>query len=213
MQQHLWVPGVHIPISTSSARRACLLALASVSAWLAAGCAPSGQTGTKAIDVTGATYALDFRLQDTTGAWRTLADYRGKVVLVFFGFTQCPDVCPTAMTQAAELLKLIGDDGSKVQVVFISLDPERDTADILRGFIGSFHPSFVALRGDMDLTRKTAADFKVFFRKVPLAGSYTIDHSALVYAYDKSGRLRFAFRPGMTTSEQAEQLKPLLAAT
>jgi protein SCO1 len=181
--------------------------------WFAAGCSPREQISIGAIDVTGAAYGQDFRLQDPGGTWRTLADYRGKVVLVFFGFTQCPDVCPTAMTQAAELLKLIGDDGSKVQVIFISLDPERDTAGILREFIGSFHPSFVALRGDVDLTRKTAEDYKVFFRKVPLAGSYTIEHSAMVYAYDKSGHFRYVLRPSMTAREQAEQVKSLVAAS
>jgi protein SCO1 len=202
---------VHIPTLRSSTRRACLLALAPV--WFAAGCSPHGPSGTGVTDVTGATYGRDFRLQDTDGAWRTLADYRGKTVLVFFGFSQCPDVCPTAMLHAAETLKQLGDDGKKVQVVFISLDPERDTADILHRYIGSFHTSFVALRGDVELTRKTAEDYKVFFRKVPLAGSYTIEHSAMVYAYDKNGHLRLALRSGLSALEQAAQLKPLVAAT
>jgi protein SCO1 len=203
---------VHVHHPTTATRRACLRALAWVPACLAAGCAPSGPSGSGAIDVTGAAYGRDFRLQDPTGAWRTLADYRGKVVLLFFGFTQCPDVCPTAMSQATELLKLIGDDGTKVQVVFVSLDPDRDSAEILRSYIGSFHPSFVALRGDPDLTRKTAEDFKVYFRKVPLAGSYTIEHSAMVYAYDKRGQLHFVLRPGMTAGEQAAPLRSLVAA-
>lgn len=175
-----------------------------------AGCSGERKPQAAAVDLTGADYGKDFRLQDTTGQWRTLADYRGKLVLLFFGFTQCPDICPGAMTQAAEVLRLLGDDGSKVQVLFISLDPERDTPEILRAFIGSFHQSFVALRGDMELTRKTANDFKVFFRKVPLAGSYTIDHSAMVYVYDAQGRLRSALRPGLPAQAQADAVRALM---
>ena len=198
----------HLP---QFSRRSCLLALAS--AGLVAACSPSGQGRAGAIDVSGANYGQGFRLQDAAGAWRTLEDFRGKVVLVFFGFTQCPDICPTALNQAAELLKLIGDNGAKVQVVFVSLDPERDTPDILRSYVGTFHPSFVALRGDLDLTRRTAEDYKVFFRKVPLAGSYTIDHSAMAYVYDMRGHLRLALRPSMTAREQAEQVQSLVAAS
>lgn len=179
---------------------------------LLAGCSGEVTPASAAIDVTGAEYGKDFRLQDTSGQWRTLADYRGKLVLLFFGFTQCPDVCPAAMMQAVEVLKLLGDDGTKVQVIFVSLDPERDTPELLRAFIGSFHPSFMALRGDMELTRKTADDFKVFFRKVPLAGSYTIDHSAMVYVYDPQGRLRRALPPGQPAQAQAAAVKALMDA-
>jgi protein SCO1 len=180
---------------------------------LLAGCSREIAPASAAIDLTGADYGKDFRLQDTSGRWRTLADYRGKVVLLFFGFTQCPDVCPSAMMQAVEVLKQLGDDGTKVQVLFVSLDPERDTPEVLRAFVASFHPSFVALRGDVDLTRKTADDFKVFYRKVPLAGSYTIDHSAMVYLYDARGRLRRALRPGQPAQAQVAAIKALMDTT
>lgn len=177
---------------------------------LLAACSDDVKPAATAIDVTGAAYGRDFRLQDTAGQWRSLADFRGRTVLLFFGFTQCPDVCPAAMTQAVDVLRLLGDDGTKVQVLFVSLDPERDSAEILRAFVGSFHPSFMALRGDMEVTRKTAEDFKVFFRKVPLAGSYTIDHTAFVYVYDTQGRLRRALRPGMSARAQADAVKALM---
>lgn len=192
-------------------RRAWLLAPAC--AWLTSGCTPRTAATPKPIDLTGVGYARDFRLQDTEGAWRTIADYRGKAVLVFFGFAQCPDVCPSAMFRAAEALAELGADASRVQVLFVTLDPERDSAEILRAFVGSFHPGFVALRGDPELTRKTADEFKVFYRKVPIGSSYTIDHSAMVYAYDGAGRIRVALRPTMTGHEQAEQLRALLGAS
>jgi protein SCO1/2 len=176
--------------------------------WVAA-CSDGIKSELSAIDVTGAEYGKDFRLQDTSGQWRTLADYRGKVVMLFFGFTQCPDVCPAAMMQAVEVLKLLGDDAGKVQVLFVSLDPERDTPEILRAYIQNFHPSFQALRGDVELTRTMAEAFKVFYRKAPFAGSYTIEHTALVYLYDTQGQLRRALRPGITASTQADAVRAL----
>lgn len=173
-------------------------------------CSDGLKLDASAIDVTGAEYGKDFRLQDESGQWRTLADYRGKLVMIFFGFTQCPDVCPAAMTQAVEVLKLLGDDAARVQVLFVSLDPERDTPELLRAYIRNFHPGFVALRGDVELTRATAEHFKVFFRKVPFAGSYTIEHSAFVYVYDRQGRLRRALRSDMSAQAQATAIRPLL---
>jgi protein SCO1/2 len=187
-------------------RRTCLL-------WLAAalaGCSPTAPQPPGVLDISGADYGRDFRLQDPSGAWRTLADFRGKAVMVFFGFAQCPDVCPTALFKAAESLQALGGDAAKVQVLFISLDPERDTPEILKSFAGAFHPSVIALRGDADLTRQTAEHFKVFYRKVPLNGSYTIDHTALVYLYDPAGKLRRALRPAITAQQQAEQVRALL---
>jgi len=178
---------------------------------LLSACSGEFQPDISAIDVTGAEYGKDFRLQDASGHWRTLADYRGKVVMLFFGFTQCPDVCPTAMMQAVEVLKLLGDEASKVQVLFVSLDPERDTPEILRAYIENFHPSFVALRGDVELTRTTAEQFKVFYRKVPFAGSYTIEHTALVYVYDSQGRLRRALHSGISAPAQAAVARALMA--
>lgn len=192
--------------------RICLpVLLACASTGLLPACSRGESAGTGAIDVTGANYASDFRLQDTEGHWRTLGDFRSKVVMVFFGFTQCADICPGAMNQATEVLKQLGDDGRQIQVLFISLDPERDTPSILQAFVSTFHPSFVALRGDPDLTRQTAERYRVYYRKVPTAGSYTIDHSALVYVYDKEGRLRLALQPGMTSQQQADQIRPFLS--
>jgi protein SCO1/2 len=152
-------------------------------------------------------------LTDAQGQERTLADFRGKVVLLFFGFTQCPDICPTALASALEVLQILGDDGSKVQVLFVSLDPERDTPDVLKSFVSSFHPSFVGLRADTAHTRATAEHFKVFYRKAPLAGSYTIDHSAITYVFDKTGHVRLASRPGQLPQRLADDVRRLLAAT
>lgn len=175
-------------------------------------CTPGERQPLHGLDITGATYGQDFRLADATGRERTLADFRGKLVLLFFGFTQCPDVCPTALAGAVDTLRLLGDDGNRIQVLFVSLDPERDTAEMLQAYATTFHPSFLGLRADLARTQETARHFKVLFRKVPQASSYTIEHSALVYAFDSSGRLRLALRPGQTPREQADDLRPLLAA-
>ncbi len=163
------------------------------------------------LDLNGAQYAQGFRLQDPDGHWRTLDDYRGKAVMLLFGFTQCPDVCPTALAKAAEVRRSLGADAAEVQVLFISLDPERDTPDILRAFTGSFDADIVPLRGDVDLTRQTAEAFKVFYRKVPLAGSYSLDHSAMVYLYDRQGRVRRALPPGLDAASQAAELRTVLS--
>ena len=189
--------------------------LAGAAVLAALGCTPSDKPvgAVRGLDIGGANYARDFRLSDAEGRERTLADYRGKVVLVFFGFTQCPDVCPTALSGAAEMLKLLGDDGANVQVLFVSLDPERDTPEVLKHYMASFHPSFVALRGDLERTQQTADAYKVFFRKVPLASSYTIDHTALTYVYDRNGELRVALRPQQTPREQADDVRALLSAS
>ncbi len=186
----------------------CALALAA----LLAGCTPVETAGSNSLDITGAAYGNDFRLSDTQGRERTLADFRGKVVLLFFGFTQCPDICPTALTSALEVLQALGDDGSKVQVLFVSLDPERDTPEVLTAFVGSFHPSFVGLSADMAHTRKTAEHFKVFYRKAPLGGSYTIEHSAITYVFDTAGHVRLASRPGQPPQRLADDVKRLLAS-
>lgn len=163
--------------------------------------------------MTGARHAKDFRLQDVEGQWRTLADFRGKVVLLFFGFVQCPDVCPAAMMQAVEMMRVLGDDGRRVQVLFVSLDPERDSPEILKAYIASFHASFIGLRGEPEVTRKTAEEYRVIFRKVPMASGYTIEHSALAYVYDTRGRLRQALRPDMSAQAQADALNALMTET
>lgn len=146
------------------------------------------------IDLTGATYAMDLRLSDPDGKERTLADFRGKAVLIFFGFTQCPDVCPTALTRAAEVKRLLGTDGDRFQALFITVDPERDTPEVLKAYTAAFDPSFIGLYGDAQRTAETAKDFKVYYKKVPTGASYTMDHTSLSYVYDSQGKLRLALR-------------------
>jgi protein SCO1 len=199
-------PSVNRPAS----RRAWLGALAvALMSW---GCSPTEKPAPNSLDITGAAYGSDFRLMDSQGHERTLADFRGKVVLLYFGFTQCPDVCPTALADLAEVLHELGDDGSKVQVLLVSLDPERDTPDILQAYVSSFHPSFIGLSTDLDHTKDIAGNFKVFFRKAPLGGSYTIEHTAMTYVYDTAGHIRLASRPGQSAQKLAADVRLLLAA-
>jgi protein SCO1/2 len=151
----------------------------------------------KNTDVTGLDYAKDFHLTDFNGLPRSLADFKGKVVMIFFGYTQCPDVCPTTMAEMRAVMQKLGSaDAAKVQVLFITVDPERDTAALLKQYVPAFDPTFLGLRGDLDATAKTAKDFKVFYQKVPgkTPGSYSVDHSAGSYVYDPQGRLRLFVR-------------------
>lgn len=146
----------------------------------------------KNIDITGAEYARGFELTDHHGKPRTLADFRGKVVLVFFGFTRCPDVCPTTMVELKQVLQKLGPDADKVQVLFVTLDPERDTAAVLAQYVPAFDPRFLGLYGDAAATLKTAKEFKVYFEKRagPTPDSYSIDHTTASYAFDPAGRVR-----------------------
>jgi protein SCO1 len=167
----------------------------------------------KGIDITGADYARDFDLPDTEGQRRKLADFKGKVTVVFFGFTQCPDVCPTTMLELAEVKKALGADGNKVQGIFISVDPERDTPPVLKAYIQNFSPDFVALRGSLDEIKATAKAFKVFFAKVPgkAEGSYSIDHTAGSYIFDAKGQVRLFTRYGGGAEALKHDLQLLLA--
>ena len=177
---------------------------------LLAGCG-DGKPQFKNTDITGADYARDFSLTDHHGKKVTLADYRGKVVTVFFGFTQCPDVCPTALAEMREVVAKLGPDGAKLQVLFITIDPERDTQALLSQYVPAFHPDFVGLFGDAQTTARVAKDFKVFYQKVPgkTPGSYTMDHSAGTYVFDPQGKLRLFVRPaasGEPASVTADRL-------
>ncbi|GAC1536383.1 MAG: SCO family protein [Ramlibacter sp.] len=167
-----------------------------------------------AVDLTGADYARDFQLPDTEGKVRSLGDFRGKAVVVFFGYTHCPDVCPTTMAELAQARKLLGADGARVQGIFITLDPERDTPELLKAYSASFGPDFVALRGSLEQTAALARDFKVYFRKVDgnTPGSYTLDHTAASFVYDPQGRLRLYARYGAGAQAMADDLKLLLQA-
>jgi len=167
----------------------------------------------KAVDITGAEYASKLQLQDPDGKPRTLADFKGKVVVVFFGYTQCPDVCPTTMAELAEVKRSLGADGARVQGIFVTVDPERDTADLLKAYVANFGPDMLGLRGTVDETKAAAKEFKVFFSKVPgkTDTSYTIDHTAGSYVFDAKGKVRLFTRYGSGAKALADDLKVLLA--
>ena len=152
----------------------------------------------------------DFQLQDTSGQTRRLADYRGHPVMLFFGFTQCPDICPTALTRAIEIKGLLGADAEKLKVLFITVDPERDTPEILGAYTQAFDPAFVGLRGDAEQTRAAAQSFKVFYQKVATGSSYTMDHTALTYNIDAQGKLRLALRHQQSAEECVQDLRTVL---
>jgi len=165
-----------------------------------------------AIDVTGADYARDFALTDHNGQARSLKDFAGKVVVIFFGYTQCPDVCPTSMAELAEVKKLLGKDGERVQGLFITVDPQRDTPEVLKAYMGNFDPTFLALYTTPENLEKTAKDFKVYYKKVDgkTPTSYTMDHSAGSYVYDTQGNLRLFTRYGSGAPALAADIKLLL---
>ncbi|MFZ6744900.1 SCO family protein [Undibacterium sp. JH2W] len=163
-------------------------------------------------DLTGLDYARDFALTDHNGKARTLADFKGKAVVIFFGYTQCPDVCPTTMAEMAGVMKLLGPDADKVQVLFVTLDPERDTQALLASYVPNFDQRFLGLYGDAAATAKVAKEFKVFYQKVEgkTPGSYTMDHTAGSYVYDPQGRIRLFLRHGQGPEPVAHDLKILL---
>ena len=166
----------------------------------------------KGVDITGADYAQNFSMTDQFGKTRTIADFKGKAVVVFFGFTQCPDVCPTSMAELAEVKKLLGKDGDKLQGVFVSLDPERDTAPVLKAYMEAFDPSFLALSGSLEQTAAVAKQFKIYYKKVEgrTATSYTLDHSAGSYTFDPQGRIRLYNRYGSGVQALASDIQLLL---
>ena len=168
----------------------------------------------KSSDVTGAGFGRDFALTDPAGKPRTLADFRGKVVVLFFGYTQCPDVCPTTLSALAEAMKTLGADAGRVQVVFVTVDPDRDTAELLSSYVTAFDPSFVGLRGDADAIARTAKEFKILYQKQPgrTPGSYTVDHSAGTFVFDPQGRLRLYVGNGQGAEVFAHDIRELLRA-
>lgn len=161
-------------------------------------------------DLTGASWGRDFSLQDPDGRTRTLADFRGKYVLLFFGYTHCPDVCPTELTRDAELKKKLGADGDRVQVIFVTVDPERDTAELMRSYTAAFDPKFLGLRGDEAATKRAASEFKVFYEKVPSGASYTVNHTAMTYVFDAKGRLRLGLQYTQSADQIAADLRALM---
>lgn len=180
----------------------------------AGGSAPAAsQVSFHNVDITGAEYARQLELTDPDGRVRTLADFKGKVVVVFFGFTQCPDVCPTTLAELAQVKQSLGPDGERLQGVFVTVDPERDTPELLKAYVTTFDPTFVGLRGDPAQTAATAKEFKVYYAKVPgkSPGSYSIDHTAGSYVFDPQGRVRLFVRYGTGSQALASDLQKLLA--
>jgi protein SCO1/2 len=167
----------------------------------------------KNTDVTGLDYAKDFALPDHNGKLRTLADFKGKAVVVFFGYTHCPDVCPTTMSEMANVMQQLGPQADKVQVLFVTVDPERDTQEMLSKYVPAFDPRFLGLTGDKAATEKVAKEFRVFYQKVPgkEPGSYTMDHTAGSYVFDPQGRIRLFVRHGQGTEPIVHDLKQLLS--
>lgn len=162
------------------------------------------------VDVTGTTYGKDFRLTAPDGKERTLADFRGKIVAVFFGYTQCPDVCPTALARAVEVKRLLGRDADRLQVVFITVDPERDTPAVLKAYTAAFDPGFLGLYGSPERLAETAAAYKVVYRKVPTESSYSMDHTSSSFIYDTQGRLRLRLPHSLGAQEYAADIRTLL---
>ncbi|HEY4038133.1 MAG TPA: SCO family protein [Burkholderiaceae bacterium] len=164
------------------------------------------------IDISGSDYARDFTLADAGGARRTLADYRGKVVVLFFGYTHCPDVCPTTLAELARTRKLLGADASRVQVLFVTLDPERDTPQLIGRYAMAFDPTFVGLTGTGPQIAGVAREFKVFFQKVAgsTPDSYTLDHTSGSFVFDPQGHVRLYVRDGAPADQIASDLKRLL---
>jgi len=195
-------------------RRAAAFVVALALLALAAGCSPEGPKF-QASDITGSSFGRDFALTDHTGKQRTLADYRGKAVVVFFGYTQCPDVCPTTLSALAEAMKKLGPDADRVQVLFVTVDPERDTPALLAEYVPAFDPRFAGLYGDAAATERVAKEFKVIYQKQPGAtpGSYTVDHSAGTYMFDPQGRLRVYVSHGQGPEVFAHDLRELLKAS
>jgi len=206
-------PTSSLPISVSFVRRrlcAGLLAGAGLPILSACDRVVSSE-GFRGIDLTGAAYAQGFSLTDFHGQSRTLADYRGQVVMLYFGFVQCPDVCPTALARASAVMQQLGADADRVQLLFVTVDPERDTPELLREYMAAFDPRFVALTGSLDQIQATADAFRVYFKKVPTGSSYTMDHTALTYLFDPAGRIRVALRHEQTADDYAADVRRLLA--
>jgi protein SCO1/2 len=169
----------------------------------------------RSTDITGADFGRTFRLTDHDGQPRSLADFRGKVVVVFFGFTHCPDVCPTTLAELARAIKALGPDGERVQVLMVTVDPERDTPDVLKQYVTALDPRFIGLTGDPDAIARTAREFKVFYQKSPGATPevYSVDHSSGSYVFDPQGRLRLLVSYGQGADVFAHDIAQLLKAS
>ena len=191
-------------------RRELLLSTLAPGVWLLSGCQKEPATAFNGIDVTGAEYARGFTLSDPDGRVRTLADFKGQAVMLFFGFTQCPDVCPTALARASEIRTLLGADGARFQVIFVTIDPERDAPVVLKAYTQAFDASFLGLYGNVQQTAYVAKEFKVYYKKVPTGASYTMDHSAFSYVFGPTGKLRVVLRHEQSAQECASDIRQIL---
>ena len=190
-----------------------LLALAGASALTACDqTRPAAQQVFRGTDITGAEYARTLSLPDQFGKPRSLSEFKGKVVLVFFGFTQCPDVCPSTLSELVQVKAALGEAGNRIQVLFVTLDPERDTPELLKAYMEGFDPSFIALRGTPEETAAAAKEFKLFYAKAPgkTPDSYSIDHTAGSYLFDAQGQVRLFIRYGSGAEALTADLKTLL---
>jgi protein SCO1/2 len=175
---------------------------------LLAGC--DGRPQFQSTDITGAQYGTSLELTDHAGKPRRLEDFRGKAVVLFFGFTHCPDVCPTTLVEVAGALKQLGADAERVQVLLVTVDPERDTPEALAKYVTAFDPRFLGLRGDAAATQRVAKEFKIYYEKRKTGDTYTVDHSGQTYVIDPEGRLRLLVRPERVGQDLAPDLKTLL---
>ena len=189
-------------------RRVVLL----VSALMLAACSPDpSKPAFQLVDVTGASFGKTLALTDHNGQPRTLADFRGKVVALFFGFTHCPDVCPTTLGEMATVMKELGPDAARLQVIFVSIDPERDTVDVLKRYVPLFHPDFLGMTGSPEEIARAAKEFKIYYQKQVLkGGGYTMDHSAGTYLLDTEGRLRLFAQYGVGAPALLHDIRLLL---
>jgi protein SCO1/2 len=197
------------PLPRMPRRHIVGLCLALGTATLLAACSKA-LAGFASIDLTGADYGRGFSLEDGDGRTRTLADFRGQAVMLFFGFTQCPEVCPTALLKAAEVRRLLGPQGGRLQVIFVTIDPERDTAAVMKQYAQAFDPAFLGLRTSLEGTARVAAEFRAHYAKVPTGSSYTMDHSTITYVLDPQGRLRLAMRHDLGAEDAARDIRTLL---
>jgi protein SCO1/2 len=179
-----------------------------ISSLLLAGC--DGGPKFKSTDITGVDYGRSLELTDHTGRLRRLEDFRGKAVVLFFGFTHCPDVCPTTLAELSQAMKQLGADAERVQVLFVTVDPERDTREALAKYVTAFDPRFLGLYGDAAATQRVAKEFKIYYEKRTTGESYSVDHSGQSYVLDPQGRLRLLVRPERIAADLPEDLRTLL---
>ena len=191
-------------------RRQWALSAAAIAGLSLLGCDSQSSLPVEGMDLTGAEHGKDFALFDAQGQQRSVKDFAGSVVVVFFGYTQCPDVCPTSMQELAEVKQMLGKDAGRLQGIFVTVDPERDTPEVLKAYTAAFDPSFIGLYGDLERTAQIAKDFKVYYKKMPTGSSYTMDHTSLSYVYDPLGKLRLALRHEQPAQDYADDIRKLL---